>query len=166
MNLASIPQKSSVFVDANTFVYHFSQHPVLALPCTEFLNRVISQDIQGLTSANVMNDVAHRLMVLEASTKLGWAGPGITQRLRRHPAEIQKLAKFEQAIREVAQFGIQVLPTTAVLVEAAATLSQKIGLLSGDALIMAIMQNHGLTQLASHDGDFDRVPGIIRFALL
>jgi predicted nucleic acid-binding protein len=32
------------------------------------------------------------------------------------------------------------------------------GLLSGDALIVAIMQANGLTKLASIDTDFDRVP--------
>ena len=32
-------------------------------------------------------------------------------------------------------------------------------LLSGDALIVAVMQAHGLTDLASHDADFDRYPG-------
>ena len=37
------------------------------------------------------------------------------------------------------------------------------GLLSGDALILAVMQTHGLTHLASNDADFDRVPGIVRY---
>jgi len=46
---------------------------------------------------------------------------------------------------------------------AAAVLSQQIGLLSNDALIVALMQAHGITELASHDADFDRVPGITRY---
>ena len=37
------------------------------------------------------------------------------------------------------------------------------GLLTNDALIVAIMQDHGLTQLASNDADFDHVSGITRF---
>jgi predicted nucleic acid-binding protein len=36
--------------------------------------------------------------------------------------------------------------------------------LTNDALIVAVMQAHGLTNLASHDADFDRVPGITRYA--
>jgi predicted nucleic acid-binding protein len=32
------------------------------------------------------------------------------------------------------------------------------------SLIVAVMQQHGLTALASHDADFDRVPGITRHA--
>jgi len=42
--------------------------------------------------------------------------------------------------------------------------SRQFGLLSGDALIVAVMQQQGLTILASNDGDFDRVSGITRFA--
>lgn len=33
-----------------------------------------------------------------------------------------------------------------------------------DAKIVAVMQHHGLTDLASNDADFDRVPWITRYA--
>jgi predicted nucleic acid-binding protein len=46
----------------------------------------------------------------------------------------------------------------------ATTISQQTGLLINDALIVAVMQAHGLTKLASHDADFDRVAGISRYA--
>ncbi|HEX5445241.1 MAG TPA: PIN domain-containing protein [Pirellulales bacterium] len=46
----------------------------------------------------------------------------------------------------------------------AALISQQHGLLSGDALIVATMRHFGLALLASHDADFDRVPGLTRYA--
>jgi predicted nucleic acid-binding protein len=49
-------------------------------------------------------------------------------------------------------------------VSAAAAITQQVGLLSGDALVVAVMQEHGLVNLASHDADFDRVPGLRRYA--
>jgi predicted nucleic acid-binding protein len=42
--------------------------------------------------------------------------------------------------------------------------SRQTGLLSNDALIVAVMRANGLTKLASEDADFDRVPGITRYA--
>ena len=45
-----------------------------------------------------------------------------------------------------------------------AVLCQQFDLLTNDALIVAVMQHHGLTNTASHDADFDRVPGITRYA--
>jgi predicted nucleic acid-binding protein len=32
-----------------------------------------------------------------------------------------------------------------------------------DALVVAVMQAHGLAHLASHDADFDRVPWLTRY---
>jgi predicted nucleic acid-binding protein len=45
----------------------------------------------------------------------------------------------------------------------AADLTQTTGLMYGDASTVAIMRAKGLTQLASLDGDFDRVPGLTRY---
>jgi predicted nucleic acid-binding protein len=53
---------------------------------------------------------------------------------------------------------------TADLLDAAGEVTQQTGLLHNDSLIVALMGLHGLTNLASADTDFDRVPGIIRFA--
>lgn len=46
----------------------------------------------------------------------------------------------------------------------AAALSQRIGLLTNDALIVAAMQGQALSKIASNDTDFDRVPGLTRYA--
>jgi predicted nucleic acid-binding protein len=69
-------------------------------------------------------------------------------------------------IEDIPNLGIQVLTIPGLLIAAAATLSQTTGLLSNDALIVAVMQANGLTKLASHDADFDRVPGLTRYAPL
>jgi predicted nucleic acid-binding protein len=55
-------------------------------------------------------------------------------------------------------------PITVQHVSRAVDLSRQFGLLTGDALIVAVMQAQGLSALASLDADFERVPGIIRYA--
>ena len=92
------------------------------------------------------------------------AGSTATRTLRRHPADVQKLTQFRQAIETVVNSKLHVLNITPSLVLAAAALSQQTGLLHNDALIVAVMQAHGLNNLASHDADFDRVPGLTRYA--
>jgi predicted nucleic acid-binding protein len=82
----------------------------------------------------------------------------------RHPVEVQKLVQFRQFLLDIPTLGIQVLSIPPSLVYAATALSQQYGLLSGDALIVAVMKQEGLTHLASNDGDFDRVPGLTRYA--
>ena len=49
-------------------------------------------------------------------------------------------------------------------ISAAAVSSRQTGLLGGDALVVAVRRQHGLTHPASHDADFDRVPALTRYA--
>jgi predicted nucleic acid-binding protein len=164
MIFSALPSGESVFVDANTFVYHFSPHPMFGPACSQLLKRIDQKDLQGFTSAHILSEVAHRVMTFEASTQFGWSGGKVTLRLRQNPSAVQQLTRFRQAIEDILQLGIQVLPVSAALVVQATILSQQTGLLNNDALIVAIMQQHGLTNLASHDADFDCVPGLTRYA--
>jgi predicted nucleic acid-binding protein len=102
-------------------------------------------------------------MTIEASTLFGWPFQGIAYRLQKFPAQLQKLAAFRQAVETVLNSKIKILSIQPSLVLTAAALSQQTGLLSNDALIVAVMQASGLTNLASNDADFDRVPGINRY---
>ena len=103
-------------------------------------------------------------MTIEAMQVFGWPAAAIAQRLRRNAAEIQKLTLFRRAIDKAQESGLQLLPITPQQVSAATVISQQFGLLSGDALIVAVMREHGLVDLASYDADFDRVPGLTRYA--
>ncbi len=84
--------------------------------------------------------------------------------LQKHPTSVQQLTRVRKAIQEVPRYGIQVLTILPDLLDAAAAVTQQTGLLHDDSLIVALMERHGLTNLASVDTDFDRVPGITRFA--
>jgi predicted nucleic acid-binding protein len=164
MIFADISRGSSVFIDANTLIYHFGPHPSLQTPCEELLMRVSRSELVGTTSSAVVNNVAHRLMTYEAADLYGWSMSGIAYKLQQQPDQIKALTKFRQAVEDIPKFGVQVVSVDASHVIAAAALSQQFGLLSGDALITAVMQANGLTNIASYDADFDRVPWITRFA--
>lgn len=155
---------AAVFVDANPLVYHFTADPVWGTACSDLLIRIKRQELRAYTSTHVLSEVAHRLMTIEAMKLQGWPAAGIAARLRKHPAEVQKLTVFRVAIQEVPQYGIQLLTIPAPLIDVAAGISQQTGLLSNDALIVAVMRHHGLTHLVSQDADFDRVPGLTRYA--
>jgi predicted nucleic acid-binding protein len=164
MTFASIPHGSRLFLDANTLVYYFTADLRYGAACLQLINRIAGQALHGFTSAHVVSDVAHRVMTLEAMQALGLPAKGITTHLRRHPAAVQKLTRFRQAVDLMAPLGIQVVPLDLALASAAAVRSQQYGLLTGDALIVAVMEHYRLTELASNDADFDRVPGLTRYA--
>jgi predicted nucleic acid-binding protein len=153
-----------VFIDANTFVYHFAPDPVWGGPCGRLLQRVQNQEIAGYTSAATLGEVAHRLMTIEARVRYGWTAGKVLLRLKQNPQAVQALTGFRAAVAGIVQSRIHILPVDSARIAAAAGVSQQTGLLSNDALMVALMQAHGLTKLASNDADFDRVPGIARYA--
>jgi len=163
MTFASIPSGASVFLDANVFVYSYAADPTYGDACTDLRERVELGDLRGFMSSILLNEVAHRLMTLEACRTFGWSYAGIARQLRRHPGEIQKLYEFRKAIDEIVAIGIHILPVHVHDVLLAGDMAVRHGLLCGDALIVAMMQANGLMNLASNDADFDRVPGITRF---
>lgn len=164
MIFADLVAGDAVFVDANALTYHFEPHPVWGPPCSDLLQRIEYRELAGFTSTHVLSEVSHRLMTIQASVLFGWPFAGIGNRLRANPVEVRRLTAFRQAIDHILQSHLQVLTVTPALLTPAAALSQNIGLLSNDALIVAVMQAHGLSKIASHDADFDRVPGLTRYS--
>jgi predicted nucleic acid-binding protein len=163
VTFADVPAGASLFIDANTFVYHFSPHPVFGAACTGLLDRIAQGQIAGSTSLDVVRDVAHRMMTIEAMSREGWPAAGIARRLRRHPTVVQSLSLFRQAVDEIPKMGVNIVLPPASIGSAAAALSQQHGLLSGDATVVAVMQHFGIVHLASHDDDFDRVRWLTRY---
>jgi predicted nucleic acid-binding protein len=164
MTLDDVPPGASIFLDSNILVYHFAPHSTVGTACTALVKRIGTAEIQGFTSIHVLAEVTHRLMTIEAMQRLGWPAAGLAARLRKHRSEIPRLTIYRDAIADLPQSGINVLQVTEHLLRQATDASRQYELLTGDALIIAVMRQHGLTNLASHDADFDRVPGVTRYA--
>lgn len=164
MTFADLVAGDAVFVDANILTYHFQPHPRWGPSCTDLLRRIENQELVGFSSTHVLSEVSHRLMTIQASALLGWSFANIGNRLRTNPTEVQKLTAFRQAIDQLLKSRLQILTIPPSLLSAAVAVSQQLGLLTNDGLIVAVMQANGLTRIASGDTDFDRVPGITRYA--
>lgn len=67
MILNDLPPDALVFLDANIFVYHFSG---VSLECRNLLKRVERGDIRAATGAHIILEVLHRLMTIEAVSKV------------------------------------------------------------------------------------------------
>ena len=113
MNFTAIPTGTSVFLDANVFVYSYVGDPTFGDACTDLRERIELKDLQGFVSAFLLSEIAHRLMTLEACQTLGWSYSGIARQLRRHPAEIKKLQGFRRALDDIVAIGIHILPVHA-----------------------------------------------------
>lgn len=155
-----LPDHHRCFVDANIFYYHFVETTLVSEPCTGFLERVASGRIEAYTSLHVLAEVIHKVMGAEAEQTFGRARAGLVNWLQRNPRRIAELSRFQQAAAHLPAMRLHILPTdTSDLVEAS-VLSARFGLLTNDALILAIMRKHSLSNLVTNDDDFDSVSGL------
>jgi predicted nucleic acid-binding protein len=164
MTFADLVAGDSVFLDANTFIYHCTIDPAFGGACTALLDRIGLGEIAGYTSTPILLEVAHRPMTLEAARKLGKPQGSMAKFLKYHLEQIRQLTGFRQAIEDLSSGSLHILTVTPALVPTSVAVSQQIGLLTNDAAVVAVMQANGLTRIASNDPDFDRVPGITRYA--
>lgn len=166
MTFADLAPGDSVFLDANIFVFHFSPDPALGPPCGQLVQQIQNQQLHGFTSTHVLGEVAHRLMVIEASSLAGWVAGKVKRRLKQQPGALHQLTQFRSAIETILRSQISVLTIAPTLLADAVALSQQHGLLTNDALILAVVHANGLSKIASEDSDFDRVPGFTRYGPL
>jgi predicted nucleic acid-binding protein len=158
-DLAALPSARRVFIDANIFIYHFTQTP-LSTSCTAFLQRVEVGDIQGITSVVVLAEVAHRLMILEAIGTFGFPSRMAVKQLKEHPALVTQLVHYKASTEKIPAFHVTVEPITPAHLQTAQSLSATHGLLTNDSLTAAVMRTLVLTDLASNDPDLSVVPGL------
>lgn len=138
MILADLPNGATVFVDANVLIYYFMPHPQFGQACTEFMDRVERGEIIAHSSTHIAGEIAHRLMTVEAIDPFAWPLAGIAARLRRHAVEVQSLTRFRDAIDDLLQSPVQIRSVVPALVAEAAVISQQTGLLTNDALVVAV----------------------------
>jgi predicted nucleic acid-binding protein len=133
---------------------------VLTAACTAFLQQVEAGVLHGSTSVVTLAEVAHRLMLLEAISTFGLVPRTAVRHLKEHPALVTQLAQYRLATEAITAFNVTVVPVTPGHLQTAQQLCVQHGLLTNDALLVAVMQTLGFTDLASNDPELTRVPGL------
>ncbi len=93
MIFTDLPAGASVFLDANTLLYHFTNEPQYGLACTALLERIENNELVGFTATHVISEVAHRMMTIEAAQRIGRPLVGIVRWMTQHSAEVQQLTQ-------------------------------------------------------------------------
>jgi predicted nucleic acid-binding protein len=101
MTFADLAVGDSIFVDANTLIYHCTIDPTYGPACTDLLDRVGRGEIAAYTSTHVLLEVCHRLMALEAARTLGKPQGSMAKFLKGHLDEIRRLTAFRQAMDDL-----------------------------------------------------------------
>jgi hypothetical protein len=55
MIFADLASGDRVFLDANTFIYHFASHAIFGPACRDLVQRIEQGDVFGITSTHVLS---------------------------------------------------------------------------------------------------------------
>lgn len=129
------------FLDSDIFMYAAGREHSLKAPCVTVLHRVAREEIEAVTSTEVLQEILHRFDAL------------------RRSAEGVRLARLA-----VDQVGGEVLPVALRDIRRACDIKDRLGtaVRSRDAVHAATMLNHGVTHLIGNDRHFDAIEGIRR----
>ena len=147
-----------IFIDANIFIYYATEHPRFADSCEDIIQRMEKREINGITSIFVLNEVLHKMMILEVCKKYDKTMGQAVGYLKKSPKIVSTLSNTRKNIREITNIaGLKIIEVPSQLFEKAVEFSWKYGLLTTDAFHVATMEQYGIEEIATFDKDFERV---------
>ncbi len=155
--MRDIPDGVSVFVDANIFVYDILAVPEYVNSCKSFLKRIENGEIKGFTSILVISEVIHKLMFSELMERHGIKPNEVLGKMKNTPEIIASLEKYGEIVSKIGKIGIKVLPNSDKTHEKANAIIRKYKLMNIDAINAALIEEHGIENIATNDRDFERV---------
>lgn len=161
MSFKDVPTGARIFLDANVMVYHFTQTHPLSSDCTHLMERSAKEDVQATTSAIVVSEVLHRMMVVEAVEKQGFGtAREAVEYLQGHPNFVKTLSKHLAVPSDLARMGVDIKPVDHIDLHSSKRFRRDLGFLTNDSLVLAVMKRHKVSHLATNDRDFERAPDI------
>lgn len=154
MRLNRIESGSKVFIDANIFIYHFTG---ISDECSNFLGRCEMNDLYGVTSANVLLEVLHQLMMIEAVRKKIVRLPNVVRKLKDNPEKVKQLNEYFINTQKIVEMGITVKSISFETILMSQSFRIGYGLMVNDSLIAASMQEEGIKLLATNDDGFAKI---------
>ena len=159
--LNDLPDGTIVYVDSNIFIYDATDHPKYAASCSLFLDRVESGEITGVTSILSINEIVHKLSIIELSTKLKKKPALIIPLIKKDPSLLDNLETPFLAAENIMNMNLEIINLFVPIFIAALEFMKRNRLMSNDAIHVATMKRYGITNIATNDPDFERVGGIM-----
>ncbi|RLC26438.1 MAG: hypothetical protein DRH37_11665 [Deltaproteobacteria bacterium] len=157
MKLTEIKSGSEIFIDSNIFIYHFTGG---SDECSDFLCRCERGELIGMTTVNVILEVLHRLMMVEAVRKNLVNPPDIVKKLSRAPQKIKRLSEYFINTEKIQDIGIAIKPLRFETIIKSHEVRLTSGLMVNDSVIIASMKQEGVRLLATNDKAFEKLEEI------
>ena len=157
MDIKLLPAQTRILIDANIFIYHFAK---VSNDCKTFLQRVEKGDVVGFVTTGILAEVLHRRMLAEAVDKGLVTASKVLQKLKARPDLVSQLTDYITDIRAIAQLPFSIISISSDDIEQSHVIRQTYGLFVNDSINLACTRRAGVTHIATHDSDFDRLDKI------
>lgn len=156
----NVPAGTTVFIDANILHYALVPTPPFSDLVYPFVDRLVAGEIVGAVSLQVLAETQHKIMMSLVAVQNGLGRSNLVAWAKHHPEKVRATTGLEEAVQLLHSMPIRVLPIQSESLLLAAIKSTLHGLLTNDSTTLALMELHGINDIATNDDDFDRVPGI------
>ncbi len=160
MSLDDIPAGVTTFIDSTVLHYAIAKFEAATPQCIRFLDRIAKSELIGCLTLPVLNDAVHKVMCSEAVARFKRPRAGLVNWLKKNPAQVKELTRAKELLNLIGVLPIRFLAADLQSMSEAQHVINPHGLLASDALILALMQRHGISHLATNDDDFDQIPDI------
>ena len=155
MDINTLPQGTSVLVDANVFIYYLGG---MSPDCRSFLQRVGRDEVEAHITTTIIAEVLHRRMMAEAISKGLVTAGQVIKKLKANPSLISLLTDYITEVEELLRLPFQITEVRAADIAASHALRRTHKLFVNDSINLACAERLGLANVATHDADFSRVP--------
>jgi predicted nucleic acid-binding protein len=157
MSLHDILNSSRVFVDANIIIYMLGRK---SIQCRSFLTRCDAGAIEGWISTSIVGEVAHRRMMHEAQSRQ-LIGSNPARALARRREFVRQLTAYADEARNLLGGGLVVETIRPDDFFVALELQKQHGLLTNDAINLAVARRLGINEIVTAAANFDHIQGLI-----
>ena len=153
-----MPSGTRCFVDANVLIYYLGG---LSPEIRAFLHRVIDEEIEAYINTVVVAETLHRRMMVEAVAK-GFVTAGkVLNKLKAQPHLITQLADYIVDLEDLLAVPFHIANVTLSTIQLSHHLRLSHGLFVNDSLCLASATPLHITDIVTHDSDFNRVPNVL-----
>jgi predicted nucleic acid-binding protein len=162
VNLDDIPNGSLCVIDSNILIY---AEEGVSNQAQRLLRRCARGELSGVLPQTVWQEVTHKLMLAEAMMKGVISGGNPASRLSSKPEAIKELSLYRAKVQALVELGLGFETCTLKdLTKTAFGLQEKYGLLTNDAVVLAVAIRLKADALASEDKAFRDVTEVPIYA--
>lgn len=154
-SLDLLAPQSKIFIDTNIFLYGAMDYSKYRATCRAFLQNIESGVYLAATSALVLNEIVHKLILAETTKTYRLRSESEAKKLiEDKPETISSLTRVWKTYAVIRAYPLVIYSIDEATMDMAADLSNKYGLFISDASHLAVMKMNGISNIATNDNDY------------